>query len=419
MLEALLAKDLRRVRRNPLPWMMNLALPLVITAVMGLAFGGGGGNDNSLGRIKFAVVDEDQSPLADFLRGAANQGKAGQYLEPVFLERKAAEQQLKNDKLSAMLVIHAGFASNYLTGGKVQLELVKNPSEQIHPAVLEELLEVVVSGLNAISRNFNSEFPAWRELAESRGDYHQLSRLIEQTGNRIETARKYLFPPLVGYTNIAGPQSAAPASGGKAAPKFNLFAYMSVAMAGMFLLMLAGQGMADLHRELSRRTFERYHTLHERLLPFVAGKVLFTVVIVSMGAAIMLGGGQWLFGFRWPRPLELGLLTLAYVFFATGLMALSVAIVPDEHRANALNSVLSMILSMIGGCMLPPDQFPAFMREHLCPLMPTYWYATAGRELWWSEGSWLISAAKLAALGTLCVGLAAVLFKRRFEKGAR
>ncbi len=187
----------------------------------------------------------------------------------------------------------------------------------------------------------------------------------------------------------------------------------------MFLLMLASQGMTDLHRELWRRTFERYHTMRERLLPFVAGKALFTVVIVSVGAAILLEGGQWLFGFRWPRPLELGGLTLAYVCFATGLMALSVAIVPDEHRANALNNVLSMFLAAAGGCMFPAEQFPAFMREHLCPLLPTYWYVTTTRELWWAEASWFIPAAKLAAVGALCVALAAVLLKRRLQKGGR
>jgi len=430
VLRALIAKDLRRACRNPLPWLLNLALPLIITAVIGIVFGRQGDSESGLGRIRFAVVDDDKSVLADFLRGAANQGKAGQYLEPVFLERAAADQQLKADKLSAILVIPAGFASNYLTGEKVQLELIKNPAEQIHPAVLEELLEVVAGALNAISRNFNSEFPAWRKVIEGNGDYHEAARLIEQTGNRLQAARQYLFPPLVSYTDQPGDAKPSAASEPKSAgsnrgseknpaPKFNLFAYMLVGMAGMFLLMLSSQALMDLHRELAMRTFERYHTLHNKLLPFVAGKALFTVVIVSIGATILLGGGQWLFRFRWPRPLELGVLTLAYGCFATGLMAVTVAIMPDERRASALNNVLSMIVSMAGGCMFPPEQLPSAMREHLSPLLPTYWFATTARELWWSEASWQIPAAKLAALAMLCVALAAFLFKRRFEKGTR
>ncbi len=430
MLRALLAKDLRRVWRNPLPWLLNLALPISITAVIGMVFGGQGGNDTGMGRIKFAVVDEDQSALADFLRGAAGQGRAGKYLDPVFLERSAADQQLKNDKLSAILVIPPHFTSNYLTGRNVQLELVKNPAEQIDPAVLEELFGVVVSALNGISRNFNSDFPRWREVVEGKTDYHQVARLIDETGNKFQAARKFLFPPLITYTNMAGETAVAPgadpkqgaspsAPENKAPPKFNLFAYMLVGLAGMFLLMIANQGMTDLHRELWKRTFERYNTLHDRLFPFVAAKAFFTIVIVSIGAAIILGGGELLFHFRWPRPIQLGLLTLAYVCFGTGLMAVSVAIMPDERRANALNTVVVMVLSMAGGCMFPPDQFPALIREHLLPLLPTSWYATTARQLWWSDASWSVAAAKLALLGALCVGLAAFLFKRRFEKGLR
>ncbi len=40
MLRILLAKDLRRAWRNPLPWLINLIVPLAMTALIGLVFGG-------------------------------------------------------------------------------------------------------------------------------------------------------------------------------------------------------------------------------------------------------------------------------------------------------------------------------------------------------------------------------------------
>ena len=92
MLRVLLAKDLRRAWRNPLPWLINLIVPLAMTALLGLVFGGHS-DSGALGRIRFAVVDEDKSVLSDFLRGAANQNKAGKYLEPVFMERTNALQR--------------------------------------------------------------------------------------------------------------------------------------------------------------------------------------------------------------------------------------------------------------------------------------------------------------------------------------
>ena len=73
----LLAKDLRRIRRNPWPWLIHLAVPLSITALLGLAFGSGGGEGGGLGRIRFALVDEDQSPLTQMLRDLRDVGFRG------------------------------------------------------------------------------------------------------------------------------------------------------------------------------------------------------------------------------------------------------------------------------------------------------------------------------------------------------
>ena len=163
----LLAKDLRRAWRNPLPWLINLIVPLCMTALIGFAFGGKS-DSGALGRIRFAVVDEDDSLLTGFLRGATGQREGGKYLEPVFLDREAALHQITDNKLSAALIIPTNFTRNYLTGREaVSVELIKNPAQSIHPAVLEELLGVVVTALNAISRNFQSEFPEWQAVFEA------------------------------------------------------------------------------------------------------------------------------------------------------------------------------------------------------------------------------------------------------------
>jgi hypothetical protein len=51
VIRVLLAKDLCRARRNPLPWLINLAIPLVIVALVGLTFGGSARQNQGLGRI--------------------------------------------------------------------------------------------------------------------------------------------------------------------------------------------------------------------------------------------------------------------------------------------------------------------------------------------------------------------------------
>ncbi len=445
MLRVLLAKDLRRARRNPLPWLINLIVPLAMTALIGLVFGGHS-DSGALGRIRFAVVDEDQTALSDFLRGAANQGQGAKYLEPVFMERADALREINAAKISAVLIIPTNFMRNYLTARQpVSLELIKNPAESIHPAVLEELFGAVVTALNAISRNLNSEFPAWQSVLEGNGDYHQVSALIERAGDKFKMAGKYINPPLVSYekeapadqsTNVeangratntvaaksgAAKKAPAKASAAQINSTSEIFAYLLLGMSAMFLLFIAGSAMSDLYRELRLHTFERYETLRDSLAPFLVGKVVFAVVLLLLCGAIMLGGGGLIFHIHWQQPIALLALTAGYTCFAAALFAVVVALMPDERRAAVLNNLAGMGLGIVGGCAFPPRQLPAFLARHITPHMPSYWFVNTARDL--QDGGaavpWAWVALKLALLSVGLIALAAILFRRKFKTGFR
>jgi ABC-type multidrug transport system permease subunit len=407
---------------------------------------GGKSDSGALGRIRFAVVDEDKSALSDVLRGAANQREGGKYLEPVFLEREDALRQLNASKLSAVLIIPEHFMRDYLMAREaVSLELIKNPAESIHPAVLEELLGAVVTALNAISRNFNSEFPEWQAVFEGQEDYHKVSMLIERAGEKLKTAKKLIDPPLVTYEKEDSggtPQheeaSAGNANGGdsdRAADKTagaksgkskrddstDVFAYLLLGLAAMFLLFLGNNAMTDLHRELRKGTFERYQTMHQRLGPFIVGKVVFAVVVLLLCSAIMLGGGGLIFRVHWQHPVPLISLAFGYAVFVAGLFAVLVALVPDERRSAVLTNVAGMALGLVGGCAFPPQQLPAFLRDHLTPLMPSNWFVETARNLQFSSENvlWALVLLKLAVTGVVLIAMAAFLFRRRFKAGLR
>ncbi len=445
MLRVLLAKDLRRAWRNPLPWLINLIVPLAMTALIGLVFGGHSDN-GALGRIRFAVVDEDQTLLSDFLRGAVNQREGGKYLEPVFMERADALKEINANKISAVLIIPTNFMRNYLTASTaVSLELIKNPAESIHPAVMEELLGAVVTALNAISRNFNSEFPAWQAALEGGGDYEQISDLIHREGDKLKTMKKFINPPLVSYTKEAPPDEAAKtdtksegtnavvsksggaktngtkSSGSNASAISGVFAFLLVGLAAMFLLFLAGNAMGDLFQELRLRTFERYQTMRDSLVPFLVSKMVFALVMLMICSAVMLGGGGLIFRIHWQDPVALTCLAFGYACFTAGLYAVLIAMVPDERRAAVLTNLAGMGLGLAGGCAFPPRQLPTFLREHVTPLLPSNWFVETARSL--QDGAtgvpWVWVALKLVLLSVALIGLAAVLFRRRFKGGLR
>jgi ABC-type multidrug transport system permease subunit len=440
-LRVLLIKDLRRAWRNPVGWLVFLAIPLVITALIGMVFGPKS-SDNALGRIKFALVDEDDSVLTRMLRGAISQGKGAEHLDTVYLGRGEALRQLQNDQLSAVVVIPAGFTRAYLGATNIaSLELVKNPAQSIYPAVLEELLGAVVTALDALKRNLASELSDWQAVLEGGGDYHRVSALMVRAGDKLKAARKSLFPPLITYANetessnpAGSAQAAAPGEGktpeqkpggaGGAArkePGFNIFGYLLPGLVSMFLLFLGENASRDIHREMEQRTLQRFRSLHHQLYDFVASKVVFCLVFLMLGSAVMLGGGGLLFRIDWRNPLALFLLTASYCMFASGLMTLLPALLGDHRSSQALANVVAMLLGMVGGATIPARQLPAFLRDHVSPLLPNYWYTEAVRSVAFDShpGGWLSVVLKLALVGAALMALAAWLLRRGLERGTR
>ena len=430
MLGPLLAKDLRRARRNPVPYLVQLCVPLVITGLLGLVFGGrGGGDDGGLGRIKFAIVDEDQSPLTGFLRGGLNQGEAARPLEPVFLPRDEALRQLTNNALSAALIIPTNFTRDYLVGtNALALELVKNPAQAFHPAILEELLRVVTTGLDALKRNFHSSLGDWRDVLTGNRtpSMREVSDLLAHTADRFDAIRHRLDPVPVWFAKEeraakpADPPGQAAAGSGRNVLG-DMFAYLLPGLASMFLLFLADVAMRDLRREWERRTFARFCTLPPGPAIFVTSKVLFTQVIVLLGAAILLGGGGLIFGVRWAHPLELALLAAGFALFAGGLLACIAAAGSGTRGSEVFNSLGLMLLGLANGGAFPANALPDFLRTHVTPWLPPAWFIDAVRGTQFGGDlahRWPLVTLQLAGLGLALTLASAWLFRRRLQRHA-
>ncbi|MBE7503659.1 MAG: ABC transporter permease [Verrucomicrobiales bacterium] len=424
MLRVLLAKDLRRAWRNPLPWLIFLAIPLVIVALIGSAFGSRATGDSGLGRIRFAVVDEDDSPLTGLLRGAASQAQAGKYLEPVFLERAVAERQVQDNQLSALLVIPRGFTRDYLTGNHpVKLELVKNPAQSLHPAVLEELLAVVVTGLDVLKRHLGPELAAWQAVFEGQGDYRRVAELIVRAGDQWTAAQSHLDPLRVTYAKEprepATEETAPLPTASTGPPPFNLFGFLLPGLAAMFLLFLGNNAVSDLKREFQQGTLARTRTVRQRLFPFVAAKLVFSVVMLLICAGILLGGGGLLFGVAWRDPGAVAALSASYCVFAAGFMCFLGALVAGEERADAFANVIAMAVGLAGGGAFPAQQLPGFLRDYVTPWLPNHWFTKSLHDLLFSPApvAWGGVAVGMLVLGAGLAGLAAWRLQRRLEKG--
>jgi hypothetical protein len=424
LLWVLLLKDLRRALRNPVGWLVFLALPLLITALPGLVFSPRS-SQTALGKVRLALVDEDETALTQMLRGAANQGRAGESLELHFVARDQGLVLLNKKKVSAMLVIPAGFTREYLSGtNAVCLELIKNPAESIYPALIEELTSALVAGLDGVKRNFGHELPEIQRLFSGEADYKLASQLVNRIGDRISASRDFLVPPRVSYTS--GQASAVVTSGvsqsadSKATvrPRPNVFGYILPGIAAMFLLFIAESSSRDIQREFTQHTIQRFESLHQRLYTLVAAKMLFNLIFLLLCSTLLLGLGGMVFGIHWSNPVQLIILTVSYCAFAAGLMSLLPPILGFRRESAALGNILGMFIGLAGGSAFPPDQLPGFLRGMLTEHLPNYWYAEAVRASSFGSGSvqWQVASLKMILLGGALMLLSAVLLQWRLRR---
>lgn len=104
---ALTFKDLLRVVREPANLFMVILLPLVLTFVFGVAFGGIGG---SVTRYDVAIIDQDSSFWSSEFISCLNHSGI---LVPLFFEdADGGMEVLSHGEVSAVLVIPAGFGDS-------------------------------------------------------------------------------------------------------------------------------------------------------------------------------------------------------------------------------------------------------------------------------------------------------------------
>lgn len=418
MIRILLLKDLWRARRNPWPYLINLALPVLITAVIGLAFGGSN-SGQGMGKIKIAIVDEDDNILGSFLKNAFSQGDSKSFMDPSFMKRDDALTQIKANKLSAVFIIPDGFTEAYLERTNAPpLVLIKNPAQRFHPAIAEEFLGVAVEGLNVVSRNLKDEIPKILEIAETEEfpDMLGLAAIMVEMGVKFKKAEDYLFPPLITFRETTKTKSEESNE-----PSFNIFAILLPMLSSVFLLFLADGAIRDLYKELNEKTLARMKTVHNQLFPIVLSKSILAVVVGMIGGLIWFIGGGMVFQIEWRTPIQLSILVMAYSICAAGFMALLVGLLKTEKRAEVFTSIIILCIAFLGGGFFTADSMPDFIKNQISPWMPNYWFIQSVRALQFERGTadWVFEVIKMLILGFTFLALGTKWIHHNMEKGEK
>lgn len=297
----LCCKDVRQRLRDRTALLVGVVMPLLLSALIGLALGGSGGGF----RMRLGVVappeDALSAPLGDFLRR--------EWLVPVLevvplASGAEAQVAVETQAVDAALVLQAGPAGT----GVVVLAQARHP-----------LAARLAGGL---ARAF--------------------ARGADRAGAGASRAQL----------------AAAPALRTPPARRLRIADYFVASMAVLFLSFAVLAGVRAFQAEQDTHTLARLAASPASPAAILAGKFGALVVLGLCQMTVVILFSAWVIGTRWGDPLAVAALVATTVLYAVGFTCFVVTATGDAERGRTLATVLIFLLAVVGGQFLPPQGLP-------------------------------------------------------------
>jgi ABC-type multidrug transport system permease subunit len=397
-------KDALRARRDPFAILIWIGIPLILGALITAVFGRG--QVTPQGRL--LVVDEDDSFVSNVLTGAFSREPMSKMVLIEKVSRAEGRERIDRGDASALLIIPKGLADAALGNEPYRLELLTNPSQRIMPSLIKEVLSVTVEAgfylhqvagpeLLAIGQQNRDGIPTDVEIAQYSVAFNHVA----------DGLRKYLFPPLIELeTTVAKENTSGKSLGAVLYPTFIFMAVLFTSSA------LAG----DIWKERNAGALRRLCTTRTPLPAYLAGKLLFVVLIFAAVGLMGVAVARWLAGVpvAYFAGAVLWLVFSGSCFFL--LLLLLVLQASTQRGANTLSNLVVFPMAMLGGCFFPFDQMPAWM-VRIGSKTPNGWAVIQFNAL--MDGSVNREKLALAAAGLLlAAGVAFVLALRKLPRFA-
>jgi ABC-2 type transport system permease protein len=146
---AIIERELRRFRRNPMLIVMALVMPLLQLVVLGYAFGG------NVKHLTVAVVDQDHALGAIKLRALAGAvaANAATFETVEYADAGVALQALRDGKVNGVLTIPPGFSRRVLAKDEPRAALIEDNTDGFVAAALAQAMSGVMAAYVAPAPN--------------------------------------------------------------------------------------------------------------------------------------------------------------------------------------------------------------------------------------------------------------------------
>ncbi|MDQ6660028.1 MAG: ABC transporter permease [Chloroflexota bacterium] len=403
-------KDLLETLKDRNSFLLLLAVPLLLIAVIGLAFGNIFGSGSSQIAITVAVSNADSGSIGASIVNALKIDTAqlkvtvNQYQD----SRQVTDQVANNSNVNAGVVIPAG-TTNKVTAAAQNGTTPKNliqfyalpsnndPRATIVQNIVTSVITSQLAGTSAVG---------------------QVYAVCSQPGNHCaqSTINTQAIAGSVGQASTVGGQSAVQALTAGNVVKMNSFDQLVPGYAVFFALFGINAAAGTILQEKEDGTFRRLLIAPIQKYALLGGKLLAQFILTLVQLVVLFGIGYFAFHLdigSWPAVIALLVCTS---FAATGLGILLVSVVKTRRQLNPIVTLVVLITSAIGGAWWPLFLEPQWMQS----------IAKLGLTAWAMEGlngtmifgkgfmQVLPDILGLLAYGVICFVIAMRLF--RFEQ---
>ncbi|HEU5230749.1 MAG TPA: ABC transporter permease [Ktedonobacteraceae bacterium] len=350
-------KDLLETLKDRNSFFLLLAVPLVLIAVIGLAFGNIFGGTSSQITITVAVSNQDSGYIGTAIVNALkiNTGQLQITVTQVQDAQQVTDQVANNNNVTAGVVIPAGTTDKVTAaaqGGTIPQNLVQFYALPSNNDPRATIVQNIVSGVIS------------SQLAGSAA-VGQVYSVCNQPGNHCvqSTIDTQKIVSSVGQASAVGGQSAVQSLTAGQAAKINTFDQLVPGYAIFFALFGINAAAATILQEKEDGTFRRLLIAPIHKYALLGGKLLAQFILTLAQLSVLFGIGYFAFHLdigSWPAIIAL---LVATSFGATGLGILLVSIVKTRRQLNPVVTLVVLISSAIGGAWWPLFLEPQWMQS--------------------------------------------------------
>ncbi len=394
-----------------------LAAPLLISALIGLAFGGLANSEAPVADIPVTLVNADEGQLGQVYEEALGSERMTDLISLELMDDlESAKGRIEAGELRAVIYIPPGFSQNFVPPagatdfefGAATVQVFTDPAADISPFIVISIVEQITTGLNSalLAGQVSASQVAQHALLLGPA----MAGLGQALAEELTAENFNLEQPRLDLSLIETGETSQP---------FDVYTFFVPGMAVFFLMFSMFDGSRSILLEQTRGTLPRLMTTPTATSEIILGKMGGTFLTGLLQFSILVLASSLLFDISWgSSPLGVATIMVLTVFAAAGTGALLTTFARNENQASIIASAVSLTFGALGGSFFPSSSLTGVV-DLASKLTINRWAMEGFTKLIAGEAGFfdiLPEAGILALIGLVTFLLALRGFKRRFVK---